>query len=78
MFCARSVLDISKEKLIYPNLLVCSVYCFHVHFYVRFKLLRLRVSFSLEDSFKKVKNSYIKSAHFSVCDNYSVNADETW
>ena len=78
MFCARSVLDISKEKLIHPNLLVCSVYCFHVYFYVRFKLLRLRVSFSLEDSFKKVKNSYIKSAHFSVCDNYSVNTDETW
>ena len=62
----------------HPNLLVCSVYCFQVYFYVRFKLLCLRVSFSLEDSFNKVKNSYIKSEHFSVCDHYSVNTDETW
>ena len=28
--------------------------------------------------FIKVKNSYIKSAYYSICDDYGVNADETW
>ena len=31
-----------------------------------------------EDGFSKVKNTYIKSAYYSVCDNYGVDADEKW
>ena len=31
-----------------------------------------------EDGFSKVKNVYIKSDYYSVCDEYDVNADETW
>ena len=31
-----------------------------------------------EDGFSKVKNPYIKSAYYSICDDYDVDADETW
>ena len=31
-----------------------------------------------EDGFSKVKNVYIKSDYYSVCDEYDVNVDETW
>ena len=38
------------------------------------------MGFSLphEDGFSKVKNAYIKSDYYSVCDDYGVTADETW
>ena len=31
-----------------------------------------------KDGFSKVKNTYIKSDYYSVCDEYGVNQDETW
>ena len=31
-----------------------------------------------EDGFCKVKNGYINSVHYSICDDYGVNPDETW
>ena len=31
-----------------------------------------------EDGFSKVKNAYIKSAYYSACDDYGVDADKTW
>ena len=36
------------------------------------------ISLPHEDGFSKVKNSYIKSAYYSICDDYGVNPDETW
>ena len=30
-----------------------------------------------EDGFNKVKNAYIKSAYYSICDDF-VDANETW
>ena len=33
---------------------------------------------SHEHGFSKVKNSYIKSACYSICDDYGVNPDEKW
>ena len=38
----------------------------------------LAISLPHENGFSKVKNSYIKSAYYSVCDDYGVNADEPW
>ena len=32
----------------------------------------------LENGFRKVKNFYIASAYCSICDDYGINADETW
>ena len=78
MFCATSALGISWQHLNRPNLLVSSVYRFHVYFYVRLILHNLGISLPHEDVFSKVKYSYIKSAYYNICDDYGVNADETW
>ena len=41
-------------------------------------LHELGISLPLEDDFRKVKNAYIKSAYYTICDDYGVDADETW
>ena len=38
----------------------------------------LGISLLHEDGFSKVKNAYIKSVCYSICDDYGVRADETW
>ena len=61
-----------------PNLLVRTVYRFHVYFHVRLVLHELRISLSHEDGFSKVENAYERSAYYSVCDQCGVNSDKTW
>ena len=78
MFCATSALDISRQHLNHPSLLVSSVYRFHVYFHIRIILHHLGTHLPHEDGFSKVKNPYIKSAYYSICDDYGVDADETW
>ena len=38
----------------------------------------LGVPLPQEDGFSKVKNGYIKSAYYNICDDHDVDADETW
>ena len=78
MFCATSALGISWQHLNHPNLLVRSVYRFRVHFHVRLTLHKLGIFLRHEDGFSKVKNSYIQSAYYSLCDYYGVDPAETW
>ena len=78
LFCATSALGISWEHLNHSNLLVRSVYRFHVYFHVRLILLDSDIPLPHEDAFSKVKNAYIKSAYYNTCDDYSVDADEKW
>ena len=78
MFCVTSALGISWQHLNHPNLFVRSVYRFHVYFHVRLILHDLIISSPHEDGFSKFKNSYMKSAYYSVSDDYGVNPDETW
>ena len=78
IFSATSALGISWQYLNYSNLLVRSVCRSHVNFHVRIILHHLDISLSHEDGFSKVKNSYIKSEYYSICDDYGVNTDETW
>ena len=78
LFCATSSLGISWQHLNRPNLLVRSVYRFHVYFYVRLILNDLDIPLQHEDSFSKVKNAYIKSAYYSICDDYGVDSEQTW
>ena len=49
-----------------------------MYFHVRIILHHFGISLPHEYGFSKVKNSYIKSAYYSICDDYDVNADETW
>ena len=78
LFCATSALGISWQHLNHPNLLVHSVYRLHVYFHVRLILHDLGISLPYEDGFSKVENAYIKSAYYSTCNDYGINACETW
>ena len=78
MFYVTSTHGITWQHLNHPNLLVPSVYRFHVHFHVRLILHELGISLPHEYGFSKVKNVYIKSAYYSICDDYDVNANKTW
>ena len=78
MFCITSALSISCQRLNHSNLLIHSVCRFHVYFHVRLILHELGISLPREDGFSKVKNAYIKSAYYSVCDDYGVDGNETW
>ena len=49
-----------------------------MHFHVRLILHDLGAPLPYEDGFSKVKNGYIKSAYYSICDDYGVNLNETW
>ena len=63
LFCATSTLGISWQHFNHPNLLVRSVYRFHVYFHVQLILHDLRIPLPNEDGFSKVKNGYTKSAY---------------
>ena len=49
-----------------------------MYLHVRLILHDLSISLPHEDGSNKVKNTYIKSAYYSICDGYGVDADETW
>ena len=68
IFCVTSALGISWQHPNHPNLLVCSVYRFHVYFHVRLILHDLGIFLPPEDAFSKVKNAYIKIGYYSICD----------
>ena len=41
-------------------------------------MYELGISLPHEDGFSKVKDAYVRSAYYSICDDYGVDADETW
>ena len=77
MFCDTSALGISWQHFNHLNLLIRSVYRFYVYFHERLILHDLGITLPHEDGFSKVKNAYIKSAYYSICDDYGVDANET-
>ena len=78
LFCATSAFDIFWRYLNHPNFLVRSVCRFHAYFHVQIILHNLSISLPHEDDFGRAKNTYIKSAHYSICGEYGVNVDYTW
>ena len=70
--CTRYLLATPQTS----NLLVRRVHKFHVYFHIRLILHDLGISLPHEDGFSKVKNAYIESAYYTVCDDYGVDADE--
>ena len=60
----------------HQNLLVCGVYRLYVYFHVQIILHHSSVSLPQEDAFKKVGNSYIESACYSICYDYGTKANE--
>ena len=78
MLCATSALGLSWQHLNHTNLLVHCDDRFHVYFHVRLILHDLGIPLPHEDGFSKVKNAYIESEYYSICDDYGINPDETW
>ena len=78
LFCVTSALGFSWQHLNHSNLLVHAVYRFHMYFHIQLILHGSGISLPLEDDFSKVKNAYIKSAYYSICDDYGVDSNETW
>ena len=48
-----------------------------MYFHIRLILYELGISLPHEDGFSKVKDAYVRSAYYSICDDYGVDADET-
>ena len=70
LFRVTSALGISWKHLNHPNLLVGAVRRFHVYFHVR---LIVHINCIINYT-----TNYIKSTYYSICDDYGVDADETW
>ena len=51
---------------------------YHVYLHVQIILYHLGILFATRGCLNKVKNSYIKSAYYSVCDDYGVNVKDLW
>lgn len=49
----------------------------HVYFHIQTILHHLGIFLLPENSFSKVKNFYITSAHYSICDEYGATGNET-
>ena len=64
MTCATSALDISWQHLNYPKFLVLSLRVLILY--------ELGICLPHEDGFSKVKNAYIKSAYYNICDEYGL------
>ena len=67
-----SALGLSWQYVNHSQLLVHSVYRFHVCFHVQIILHHLVISLSYKDGFSKVKSSYNKSAYSSIWVDFSV------
>ena len=78
LFCATSAIGISWQHLNHPKLLLRAVYRFHLYFHVPSIRHDLGTPLPYEDGFSKVKNSYIDSAYYAICNHYGVNPNETW
>ena len=78
MLRETSAFGISWQYLNHPNLLERAVYIVHVYFHVRLVLQDLDIYLPHENSFSKVKNAYIKSAYYTICDEYGIDANQTW
>ena len=78
LYCASSALGVSMQHLNQPNMLIRSVYRFHVYYHMRLILYRLKVALPREEKYKKTNNLYSKEDYFQVCDEYGVDPLEVW
>ena len=70
LYCASSALGVSMQHLNHPNMLIRSIYRFHVYYHMRLILYRLKVALPREERYKKTNNPYSKEDYFQVCDEY--------
>ena len=73
--CASSALGVSMQHLNHPNMLISSVYLFHVYYHMQ---LILKLALPREERYKKTNNPYSKEDYFQVCEEYGVDPLEVW
>ena len=78
LYCASSALGVSMQHLNHPNMLIRSVYRFHVYYHMRLILYRLKIALPREERYKKTNNPYLKEDYFQVCDEYGVDPLKVW
>ena len=78
LYCASSALSVSMQHLNHPNMLIRSVYRFHVYYHMRLILYKLKVALPREKRYKKTSNPYFKEDYFQVCNEYGVDPLEVW
>ena len=78
LYCASSALGVSMQHLNHPNMLIRSLYRFHVCYHMRLILYRLKVALPREERYKKTNNPYSKEDYFQVCEEYGVDPLEVW
>ena len=49
-----------------------------MYFHVRLTFHDLGIPLPHEDGFRKVKNTYIRSSYYGICDDYGVDENKTW
>ena len=78
LYCASSALGVSMQHLNHPNMLIRSVYRFHVYYHMRLISYRLKVALPREERYKNTNNPYSKEDYFQVCEEYGVDPLEVW
>ena len=78
LYCASSALGVSMQHLNHPNMLIHSVYRFHVYYHMRLILYRLKVALPHEERYKNSNKPYLIEDYFQVCEEYGVDLLEVW
>ena len=76
MFCDTGALGITPGNTSTMQTYLYAVFIYFMRIFMYD--YDLGITLSREVGFNRVKKAYIKSAYYSVCDNYGVDADESW
>ena len=77
VFCASSACGVSVEHLNAKELMIRSIYRFHVYYHIRRILKILEIPLPYENSFNQFNNPYNHEKYIHVCSEYGVSNDLT-
>ena len=77
VFCASSACGVSVEHLNAKELMIRSIYRFHVYCHIRRILKILEIPLPYENSFKQYNNPYNHEKFIGICSGYGVSNDLT-
>ncbi|XP_057312911.1 uncharacterized protein LOC130654364 [Hydractinia symbiolongicarpus] len=76
--CATTALGISAKHMSGSVPIVNSIFKFHVYYYMRRILARMKVSMPYEGDFSQYENSYSTSGYTRVCREYGANPNDLY
>ena len=75
VFCASSACGVSVEHMNAKELMIRSIYRFHVYYYIRRILKILEIPLHNENSFNQYNNPYNHEKFIGICSEYGVSND---